>query len=88
MISSFKIQNFKSFEDAELKLGSLTLLIGANASGKSNAIEAIRFLNWAAVGRSLDTLSNYLKHEIPFFKGKIDDLVLKEKSIKPFLLAA
>jgi len=86
MISSFKIQNFKSFEDAELKLGSLTLLIGANASGKSNAIEAIRFLNWLAVGRSLDTLSNYLKHELPFFRGKIDDLFLKGKQYKTFSL--
>ena len=40
MLSSFTIEGFKSYkEPATLKLGPLTVLIGANASGKSNAIE-------------------------------------------------
>ena len=38
MLSSFTIENFKSFrEAATLEFAPLTVLIGANASGKSNA---------------------------------------------------
>ena len=41
MLSSIRIQKFKSYRDATLHLAPLTVLIGANASGKSNAIEAL-----------------------------------------------
>lgn len=34
MLSSFTIENFKSYREATLKLAPLTVLIGANASGK------------------------------------------------------
>jgi predicted ATPase len=45
MLRSIRLRNFKSFADAEAPLGPLTLLVGANASGKSNLLEALRFLN-------------------------------------------
>ncbi len=45
-----KIGDFKSYRSAELRLAPLTVLIGANASGKSNAIEALRLLSWVAQG--------------------------------------
>ena len=48
--TSITIKNFKSYKEATLPLSPLTLLIGANASGKSNAIEAFRFLSWVAGG--------------------------------------
>ena len=41
MLSSFTIEGFKSYREATLKLAPLTVLIGANASGKSNAVEAL-----------------------------------------------
>lgn len=44
MLTSVTIRNFKSYKEATLPLGPLTLLIGANASGKSNAVEALRLL--------------------------------------------
>jgi hypothetical protein len=56
MIDQIKIQNFKSYQSATLKLAPLTMLIGANASGKSNAVEAIHFLSWLAAGRRLDDI--------------------------------
>jgi len=56
MISAITIQNFKSYRNATLPLAPLTLLVGANASGKSNAIEAMRFLSWLAHGRRLDDI--------------------------------
>ena len=35
MIRRLELERFKNFEDAELHLGPLTILVGANASGKS-----------------------------------------------------
>jgi hypothetical protein len=45
MLVAFKLQDFKSYGEASLPLGALTVLIGANAAGKSNAIEALRLLS-------------------------------------------
>ena len=47
MITSFTLKNFKSYIEAEMPLATLTFFIGPNASGKSNALEAIRlFPGW------------------------------------------
>jgi len=48
MINSILIKNFKSYKEAEIHLSPLTLMIGANASGKSNAVEALSLLSWLA----------------------------------------
>ncbi|MBC7128882.1 MAG: AAA family ATPase [Thermoplasmatales archaeon] len=49
-IKKIKVTNFKSFNDLEVKLGKFNVLIGANASGKSNFIQIFKFLkdieNW------------------------------------------
>ena len=51
MLSSVTIEKFKSYRGATtLDLAPLTALIGANASGKSNAIEALRLLSRVAAG--------------------------------------
>ncbi|MEW6281130.1 MAG: AAA family ATPase, partial [Candidatus Eremiobacterota bacterium] len=45
MLTRLRLTDFKSFRDTgELSLAPLTLLVGANASGKSNLLDAIRFL--------------------------------------------
>jgi predicted ATPase len=43
-LRKIKIEGFKSIESAELRLGSLNVVIGANGSGKSNFIGAFRLL--------------------------------------------
>jgi predicted ATPase len=53
MFTSLRLERFKSFKDAELKLGPFTVLIGANASGKSNIRDAFRFLHGIGRGYSL-----------------------------------
>jgi predicted ATPase len=53
MFTSLRLERFKSFKDAELKLGPFTVLIGANASGKSNVRDAFRFLHGIGRGYSL-----------------------------------
>lgn len=43
-IQKIKASNFKSFDDLEVELRPLNILVGANAAGKSNFLEIFRFL--------------------------------------------
>lgn len=43
-IKKIKLINWKNFQDVEISLGARTFIIGANASGKSNFLDALRFL--------------------------------------------
>lgn len=53
MLKKIRLKNFKNFQDAELILGPFTLLIGTNASGKSNIRDALRFLHGISRGYNL-----------------------------------
>lgn len=50
MLRSLKLVDFKSFRDARISFGPFTLLVGTNASGKSNVQDALRFLHGCAQG--------------------------------------
>lgn len=43
-LTRIEAHNFKSFRDLDVSLGSLNVLIGANASGKSNFVQLLRFV--------------------------------------------
>ena len=43
-IKSINAKNFKNFKELNLDLNSLNLLVGANASGKSNFIQLLKFI--------------------------------------------
>ena len=60
MLRKIRLTDFKSFVDEEVALAPLTLLVGANASGKSNFLDAIRFLH--GLSRNL-TLAEVLNGE-------------------------
>lgn len=79
--ASITIKNFKSYKDATLPLSPLTLLIGANASGKSNAIEAFRFLSWVAGGERLSTLKNRVNDSDKVVRGSIKDLAFNDSEL-------
>ncbi len=53
MITSVRLTNFKNFANETLKLGPFTVIVGANASGKSNIRDAFRFLHGIGRGYSL-----------------------------------
>ena len=53
MIESVRLVNFKNFADETLKLGPFTVIVGANASGKSNIRDAFRFLHGIGRGYTL-----------------------------------
>ena len=49
MITSIGLVDFKNFDDEVLSVGPFTVIVGANASGKSNIRDAFRFLH--GIGR-------------------------------------
>lgn len=58
MIKEIKLINWKSFKDSILYIDPLSILIGSNASGKSNIIEALVFIK-KILGK--DTIEEALK---------------------------
>ncbi|HOA25379.1 MAG TPA: AAA family ATPase [Aggregatilineales bacterium] len=53
MLTRVSIQNYKSLRDIDVELGPLTVLVGQNSTGKSNFIDALRFVS-DAVTHGLD----------------------------------
>lgn len=53
MLRKLRLQNFKSFADETLELGRFSVIVGANASGKSNIRDALRFLHGIGRGYTL-----------------------------------
>lgn len=53
MITSVRLVNFKNFADEMLRVGPFTVIVGANASGKSNIRDAFRFLHGIGRGYTL-----------------------------------
>ena len=53
MITELRLENWKSYEQAELHIDPLSVLVGTNASGKSNALDAFLLLNRLANGAML-----------------------------------
>ncbi len=54
MLTSIRLHNWKSFANETVPLSPLTFLVGANATGKSNLLDAVRFLQGAAIGMTVD----------------------------------
>ncbi|MCC5635424.1 AAA family ATPase [Nostoc sp. CHAB 5844] len=55
MLKKLILENWKSFRYAELPLDPLTVLIGTNASGKSNVVEALEFLQRIVSGEKVES---------------------------------
>jgi len=53
MLRRLMLSKFKSFREATVDFGPLTLVVGANASGKSNLRDALRFLHGVGLGYPL-----------------------------------
>lgn len=74
MIDKIQLNNFKSYANAELKLAPLTVLIGANASGKSNALEALRFLNMIGIKPHIKEVQYEIDTQNNFIRGTTQSL--------------
>lgn len=73
MITRLHLHNWKSFEDAVLYIDPLTFVIGTNASGKSNILDALNFLKRASEGA-------LIKECIAEVRGGEDWMILQGKS--------
>ena len=52
-ITRMRVKNYRSIRNLDMELGPLTVLVGPNASGKSNILDALRFIR-DAVARGVD----------------------------------
>jgi len=70
MLTSLALRNFKSFVDERVGVSPFTLLVGVNASGKSNFFDAIRFLQGLSLGYSIpEVLSGRYEGGVPIWRG-------------------
>jgi AAA15 family ATPase/GTPase len=53
LLSLLRFKKFKSFADTTMPVEPIIILIGANASGKSNAIDGLQILSGLATNREL-----------------------------------
>ena len=74
MLRYVTIESFKSYKKAVLELSPLTVLIGSNASGKSNALEAMRLLAWIAEGNKLNAVKYAIQEGSGVVRGRVSDL--------------
>ncbi len=76
MIKELRFKTWKSFEDARLYIDPLTIIIGANASGKSNVLDALLFLHRTGSGVSIfEAISGDLN--LPPLRGGVEWVCLK-----------
>jgi predicted ATPase len=91
MIKKLKIKNYKSLKDVELELDKFNVLIGPNASGKSNLLDCLAFvaeLTPDNVYRDLETRGGYDRVVFGGRKEKIKisfEFVLDSKASEFFI---
>jgi predicted ATPase len=83
MLTKFTLANFKSFRQATLELAPMTVLVGANASGKSNALEGLQLLSWLSRGRRLDEVFRGAQDSEVLLRGSITDLLRSTGPLVP-----
>ncbi len=69
MITQLHLENWKSYQKATLHIDALTVLIGTNASGKSNALDALLFLHRVASGALLTSALQGDSAQLPLRGG-------------------
>lgn len=69
LIKSFIFENFKSFAQATLDMEQLTIMVGANAGGKTNAIEGIKILSELVTGRDISDILDGTKNSKGWIRG-------------------
>jgi len=76
MIKKLKIKNYKSLKDVELELDKFNVLIGPNASGKSNLLDCLAFVSEIAQGSVSESLTRRGGYERVVFGGENQNIEL------------
>lgn len=61
MLTKIELHNWKSFKDAILYIDPLSVVIGKNASGKSNILDALQFIQLLATGKTVSDAINSIR---------------------------
>lgn len=77
MLKSLRVQHFKSLTDVYLEFSPITILVGQNGSGKSNVVDALRFVR--------DSLRHGLEHAISERSGM--DVLRQYSPTRPYALS-
>jgi predicted ATPase len=72
LITRFKIRGFKNLVDVEVRFGPFTCIAGANGVGKSNLLDAIRFLSDTADRSLLEAALRVRDEESP--RGDVESI--------------
>src|SRR3972149_537191 len=85
MLKRIRVQGFKSLADIEVEFPALPVLLGPNASGKSNLLDALLILSRLATERTLaDALSGpvrgYPAELFRFPAGGLSSLLEKDRA--------
>ena len=74
MISSISVKNYRSLKETTLSLGPLTVLIGANGSGKSNILDLLALVKGLTVGgqATTDAFASRGSYKEAVWGGEID----------------
>lgn len=76
MITSIRIRNFKSILDQQVDFGQLTVVVGANASGKTTLLEAILLAVQSATGDPSEVFANHQHCDWLYTRGGTGDMQL------------
>lgn len=85
MLSRFRVQGFKSLLDVELELAPLVVLMGPNAAGKSNLLEAFLLLSRLATEQTLAAafeppLRGYPLEDFGLPEGGLEEMLQQDRS--------
>ena len=82
MITKLRLHNWKSFEDSTIYIDPLTFLIGTNASGKSNVLDAFDFLRLNISGVTTENIVNQIRGGEEWIIRKGEDSAWLELTIE------
>ena len=80
MLRRIKIQGYKSLVDLEVNFEHLAVLVGPNASGKSNFLDALHLLSRVATSRTLKEA-----FELPYRGHALESFTFGEEGVKSLL---
>jgi len=76
MIKKLKVKNYKSLKNVELDLDKFNVLIGPNASGKTNLLDCLAFISEFAQGNVDGSLKGRGGYEHVVFSGEKENIEL------------
>jgi predicted ATPase len=77
MIQKVRIQNFKSLRDVRVELHRFTVFVGANGSGKTSLLEAIRNAARAVTGDPKKVFAHERHGDWIYTRGGLGDLLIR-----------